>query len=87
MPPCEYWQQTPRTLLLILKGREKAIERDLELAMFTAWQTARISNYGGDKLKPLRAYMAELKAPQPARRQTPEEMITVLRAISAATSH
>jgi hypothetical protein len=49
--------------------------------MFTAWQTARFTAYSGERLKPLRDALEELKGPQQRRRQTPEEMIEALRVI------
>jgi hypothetical protein len=51
--------------------------------MFTAWQTARFTAYSGERLKPLRDALEELKGPQQRRKQTPEEMIEALRVIRA----
>jgi hypothetical protein len=81
LQPGDFWRQTPRTLALILEGRRKAAEQALELAMFGAWQTARMSSYS-KKLEPLKHYLDELR-PRKMRRQTPEEMIAALRAIKS----
>jgi hypothetical protein len=69
-------------LLLILKGREKAIERNLELALFTAWQTARLSTFHGGKLNSLANEMEKLR-PQAKRQQTNEEILSAMRMIRA----
>jgi hypothetical protein len=52
----------------------------LELALFTAWQTARLSHYTGGKLSSLNDYLRELKPPRP---QTNADRIAAMRAIMA----
>lgn len=84
LPPGEFWKQTPRTLALILEGRGKAAERALELAMFTAHQTAGLSRT--ERIEPLKYYLDKLK-PREVRKQTPAEMIATLRAIKASVAH
>lgn len=54
----------------------------MELALFGAWQMARLTTYGGKELKPLRDYLAELRG-KPKRQQTAEEMIAAMRAVKA----
>lgn len=61
-------------------GREQAIERELEVALFTAWNTARLSHYSGGRLKDLSDYLLELK---PKRPQSNAEKIAAMRAIMA----
>lgn len=66
-----------------MRGCEKRMEREMEIATFSAWQVARMTYYGDKRLKPLGDWLKELKPSQPKRRQTPEEMIAALRAIKA----
>lgn len=68
---------------MILKGREQAIERSLELALFTAWQTARMSVFHGGKLRGLADELKKLRPGQPVRKQTNEEIIAAMQAIRA----
>ncbi len=63
-----------------------AADRQIELAMFTAWQSARLSTFT-DKLEPLNKYLEKLKPQPPKRRQTASEMIDALRAIKASVMH
>ena len=56
----------------------------MELALFTAYQVAKLTTYGEKKLKPLGKLLGELKRPlRPPRAQTSEEKIAALRAIMA----
>lgn len=49
--------------------------------MFTAWQTVAFDRT--EKLKPLKDYLAKLGPPQPARQQSPAEIIAAMRAVKA----
>lgn len=51
--------------------------------MFSAWQTARLTNYSGKKLKSLRDCLKELRPQSQKQRQTSAEKIQALRAIMA----
>lgn len=64
----------------MIRGAEKQLERDMELATFAAHQTARMTYYGGKELKPLRKWLSEIRQPE-RRRQTAEEMVAAMRAI------
>lgn len=65
-----------------MRGAEKRIERDLELATFAAWQTARMTHYGDKKLRPLREWLRELRRPE-QRRQSREQILAAMRAVKA----
>ncbi len=69
-----------------MKGAKAATDRKIEVAMFVAWQTARLSTFT-DKLEPLGKYLDALKPQQPRRRQSPAEMIAALRAIKATVAN
>lgn len=69
-----------------MKGAKVAADRQIELAMFSAWQTARLSTFT-DKLEPMNKYLEKLKPQPPKRRQTQDEMIEALRAITASVVH
>lgn len=49
--------------------------------MFTAWQTARLSHFSGGKLPSLPAELKKLRPQAASRKQSPEEIVAVLRAI------
>ena len=70
----------------IMNGARLAAERQIELAMFAAYEAARLSTFT-DKLDPLGKYLDQLKPPKPRRRQTPAEMIAALRAITASVAN
>jgi hypothetical protein len=71
-----------------MKGARAAADRQIEVAMFTAWQIARLTVYHGDKpLEPLGKYLEKLKPQPPRRRQSPAEMIAALRAIKSSVRH
>jgi hypothetical protein len=78
---------TPLRHQAIMKGCERRIERDLESALFTAWQVARYGDYEPKKRPSLADDLAKLRrGSKPRRRQTREELIAAMRAI-AATVH
>jgi hypothetical protein len=81
LPPSDFKRQTPRTLVLTLEGRAKAVERDIELAMFTAWQTVIFERT--KKLESLKHYLDSLSPPKPGKKQTPAELIAAMRAVKA----
>jgi hypothetical protein len=70
-----------------MKGCELAVVREIELALFTAWQTGRFASYSGTRLPPLDKVMRGLRrsfgASGEPRRQSREEMLAALRAIKA----
>lgn len=66
-----------------MRGAEMRTEQQLELAMFTAWNTARISHYSGGKLPSLAGELRKLRPQAPSRPQSSEEKIAALRAIMA----
>ncbi len=61
-------------------------ERALELAMFTAYYTGRISTFT-DKLEPLSKYLDTLKPQRPRQRQTTNDMLSAMRAITGQLTH
>lgn len=65
-----------------MEGRAQAEERQIELAMFNAWQTGVIVR--SEKIHAFKYYLDTLLPRKPLRKQTPEEMIAVLRAIKAS---
>lgn len=69
-----------------MTGREKAVERELELATFTAWQIARMTTYGEKRLKPFAEWLKDLRPRTPARQQSVEEMVAALRVIRETMS-
>lgn len=83
-----FWDQTIATRGAIMRGAKVAADRQVELAMFNAWQIARLTVYHGDKpLEPLGRLLEMLKPQPPRRRQTPTEMIAALRAIKSSVRH
>lgn len=66
-----------------MKGRQQAAERDIELALFLAWQTARLSHFSGNRLPPLPGELKKLRPAEPPRKQSGDEMIQAMRAIRA----
>lgn len=63
-----------------MRGANLKDENDLKLAVFTAWQIARLSVFNGGKLKPLSEELKKLR-PSEQHQQSPEEIIAALRAI------
>jgi hypothetical protein len=55
----------------------------LELAMFTAWQTARMSVFHGGKLSGLGEELKKLRPAEPPKKQSTAEIIAAMRAIRA----
>lgn len=58
-------------------------ERDLELALFTAWNTARLSDFPPKQRPSLAKELSRLKPQAPKPKQTSEQMIAAMRAIRA----
>lgn len=63
-----------------MKGAQKRIERDLELALFTAWNTARLTAFHGGKLKSLSEELKHLN-PGPKKQQTADQIVEAMRMI------
>lgn len=80
LPPADFWEVTPRLHAAIMKGRERALIRELEVGTFIAWQVARLTTYGGKKLPALPDLLKALRA-EPAKPQTAADMIAALRAV------
>lgn len=55
--PGEFWQQTPRTYLAIMKGRARAAKHQAELAISQAWHGEAFAR--AKKLEPLSRYLPD----------------------------
>lgn len=58
--PAEFWQQTPRSFVAIMRGMARAAKRQADLVIVNAWHTAvfGLSGYSG-KLRNLSHYMGQ----------------------------
>lgn len=76
--PDAFWHQTPLHLQLAMQGVRKRLVAENEAETRVAWTTAAFSGAAqAGKLKPLRNYLRK------ARRQTPQEMLAVLKSFQA----
>lgn len=64
-----------------MEGRGRSFERELDVAMFTAWNTARFSTFS-KKLPSLKDELDGLNN-EPKKVQTNEEIVAVFRSIAA----
>lgn len=55
MQPSDFWQQTPRTFLSVMKGRALAAKSEYELALYQAWHGEAFAR--AKKLESLKRYL------------------------------
>ncbi len=55
MQPSDFWQQTPRTFLAVMKGRALAAKSEYELALYQAWHGEAFAR--AKKLESLKRYL------------------------------
>jgi hypothetical protein len=79
--PDEFWTQTPHSFQLTMQGVRKRMEREAEARLTQSWEAAAMTGAAmSGKLKPLRHYLGN----RSRKRQTPREMLDVLRMFQAA---
>lgn len=77
--PDTFWQQSPQTFQLVMRGVRKRMERQAEDDLRTAWHTAAFTAASQSKggLKDLRYYL-----PRKPQKQSPENMLAMLRTLT-----
>lgn len=81
-PLGEFWTLCAREILIILEGEANARHHQLELAYYTAWHSGLFSQPYGRKFPD---YKKNAPRRQPTgRRQTPEQMKAMARALTLA---
>lgn len=77
--PDAFWQQTPASFQLAMRGVRKRMEREADAQVALAWSMAAMSAAAqNNKLKPLKHYLQKRSKPQ-----TAKEMLAVFRAFQA----
>jgi hypothetical protein len=77
-----FWEETPRLIRSVIDGYQERINKQQKLAMSQAWHTAALPLT--KKFPPLSDMLGEKK---PSQCQTPDEMLSVMRAWQMATRH
>lgn len=75
--PAEFWQQTPRSFLIIMEGRLRARRRRWEELVAQAWHTEAFARR---KSLPSLSKVLSGEEKQAAKAQTPTEMVAAMRA-------
>lgn len=78
LPPSDFWQQTPRTFLAIMRGRALAAKSEYELALYQAWHGEAFAR--AKKLESLKHYLPSEGAGEPVQ---PEVILDAMMTMQA----